>query len=77
MLMETRKCKKAIACSGDFGINQYVSWFLLPEELCLDVIWSKFEEFCKLQTNEVRVRLDLLTSFRQGKMSVDEWHNVV
>ena len=43
----------------------------------MDVIWSKFEEFCKLQTNEVRARFDLLTSFRQGDHSVDEWYNAV
>ena len=47
VLVETRKCKKVIAWSGDFGIDQYVSWCLPPEELCLDVIWSKYEEFCK------------------------------
>ena len=32
---------------------------------------------CKLQVNEVRVRFDLLTSFRQGNQSVDEWYNAV
>ena len=62
MLVETRKCKKVIAWSRDFGIDQYVSWCLPPEELCLDVIWSKFEEFCKPQKNEVRARFDLITS---------------
>ena len=45
--------------------------------MCLDVIWSKFEEFCKPQTNEIRARFDLLTSFRQGDCSVDEWYNAV
>ena len=41
------------------------------------MIWNKFEEFCKPQTNEVRARFDLLTSFRQGDISVDEWYNAV
>ena len=77
MLVETRKCEKGIVWSGDFGIDQYVSWCLPPEKLCVDVTWSKFEEFCKLQTNEVRARCDLLTRFRQGDMSVDEWYNAV
>ena len=77
MLAETRKCKKVIAWSGDFGIDQYVSCCLPPEELCLDVIWSKFEEFCKPQTNEVRAQFDLLTSIRQEGKSVDEWYNAV
>ena len=65
MLAEKRKCKKVIAWSGDIGIDQYVSWCLPPEDLFLEVIWTKFEEFCKPQTNEVRARFDLLTSFRQ------------
>ena len=47
MLAERRKSKKLIACNGDFGIEQYVSWNLTNEDLTLDVIWEKFEEFCK------------------------------
>ena len=66
-----------MAWSGDFGIDQYISWDLSPEEICLEVIWKKFEELCKLQTNEIRARFDLLTSFRQGEHSVDEWYNAV
>ena len=46
---------------------------LTNEELALDVIWEKFGEFCKPQSNEVRARFDLLTSFRQGERSMDEW----
>ena len=64
MLSEARKCKKVVIWSGDFRRDQYVSWCLHPEDLCLEVIWNKFEEFCKSQTNEVRARFDLLTSFR-------------
>ena len=41
------------------------------------MIWNKFEEFCKPQTNEVKARFDLLRSFRQGDISVDEWYNAV
>ena len=77
MLSEARKCKKVISWSGDFGIDQYVSWCLSPEYLCFEVIWTKFKEFCKPQTNEVRARFDLLTSFRQWDCSVDEWYNAV
>ena len=77
MLVETRKCKKVIAWSGDFGIDQYVPWCLPPDELCLDVIWTKFEEFCKAQENELRARFDLLNSFRQRDHSLDEWYNTV
>ena len=42
MLVERRKCKKVITCSGDLRIDQYVSWNLTNEELTLDVIWEKF-----------------------------------
>ena len=77
MLSETRKCKKVIAWSGDFGLDQYISRCLPQEELCLETIWKKFEELCKPQTNELRARFDLLTSFCQGEMSVDEWFNAV
>ena len=47
MLAERRKCKKMIACSGNFEIDKYVPWNLTNEKLTLDVIWEKIEEFCK------------------------------
>ena len=77
MLSESRKCKKVVAWSGDFGIDQYISWDLSPEENLLGSNLEKFEESCKLQTKEIRARFDLLTSFRQGEHSVDEWYNAV
>ena len=77
MLPESKKYKKVIARSGDFGIDQYVSCCLPADDLRLDTIWSKYEEFCKPQTNEVRARFDLLTSFCQGNRSVHEWYNAV
>ena len=58
-------------------MDQYVSWCLPTEELSLEVIWAKYEDFCKPQTNDVRARFDLVTSFRQGNHSVNEWYNVV
>ena len=76
-LPEWQQCKKVIAWSWDFGMDQYVSWCLPAEELNLDTIWGKFEEFCKPQSNEVRAHFDILTSIRQGSKSVDEWYNVV
>ena len=68
MISEARKGKEVVAWSGDFGIDQYVSWDQCPEEVCLEVILEKVEEFCKPQTNEIRARFDLLTSFRQGDL---------
>ena len=58
-----QKCQKIIAWSGDFSMDLYVSWNIPKEDLTLDMIWDKFEEFSKPQTNEVRARFDLLTSF--------------
>ena len=77
MLPEARKCKEVIAWSGNFGLDQYISWNLSNEDLSLEMIWKKYEEFWKPQANELRARFDLLTSFRQADMSVDEWYNVV
>ena len=66
-----------IAWSGDFGMDQYVSWSLSNENLNLDTIWGKYEDFCKPQTNEVCTCVDLLTSFWQGNRSMVKWYNVV
>ena len=77
MLTEKRKCKKIIAQSGGFEIGQYVSWNLTNDQLTLNVIWERFEEFCKPQSNEIRARFDLLTSFREGERLVDQWYNAV
>ena len=66
ILPEKRQCKKVIAWSDDFGMDHYVSWNLSTDELMLDTIWEKFEEFCKPQSNGVRARFDLLTSIQHG-----------
>ena len=58
-----QKCQKVIAWSSNFGMDLYLSWNIPKEDLTLDVIWNKFEEFSKPQTNEVRAHFDLLTSF--------------
>ena len=76
-LPERQQCKKVIAWSGDFGMDQYVSWGLPTDQLTLEIIWGKFEDFCKTQSNEMHTRFDLLTSFWQGNRSVDEWYNAV
>ena len=58
-------------------MDLYISWSIPKEELTLDAIWAKFEEFLKPQTNEVRARFDLLTSFHQGNRNINEWYNAV
>ena len=47
MLPDSKTCKKFIACSGDFGMDQYVSGCLPADELNFDTIWSKYEGSCK------------------------------
>ena len=73
-LPERQQCKKVIAWSGNFGMDQYASWGLPTDQLMLDTIWGRF---CKLQSNEVHARFDLLKSFRRGSRGVDEWYNAV
>ena len=70
-----KKMQKSYCLVRRFWNRPVCILVLAPEELCLDVIWNNFEVFCKPQTNEVRARFDLLTSFRQGDHSVDEWCN--
>ena len=76
-LPEHQKCKKVIAWSGNCSMDQYVSWNLPSSKLTLDIIWEKYEEYCKPQSNKVWARFDLLTSFHQGNCSIDEWYNAV
>ena len=76
-LLECQQCKKVIAWSRDCGMDQYVSWNLSSNELTLDTIWGKYEEYCKPQSNKVWARFDLLMSFRQGNHSVGEWYNTI
>ena len=76
-LSAKQKCQKVIAWSGNFDMDLYVSWSIPKEELTLDAIWTKFEEFSKPKLNKVRAKFDLLTSFCQGHRNIDEWYNVV
>ena len=75
MFPEKRQGKKVIACSGDFGMDQYVPWNMSTDELMFDTIWDK--KLCKPLSNKVRARFDLLTNFWQGNKPVDEWYNAV
>ena len=77
VIPECQKCKKVIAWSGDSDVDWYVSCGLSNENLNLDTIWGKYQEFCKPQTNEVCTCFDLLTNIWQGNRSMDEWYNAV
>ena len=76
-LPKCQKCKKVITWSGNFGMDQYIAWGLSKDDMNLDTIWKRFEDFCKPQSNEVCAQFDLLTGFHQGNKSVDEWYNTV
>ena len=69
--------KKMIQWSGDAGLDKYISWTLPTEEITLQTIWSRFEDFCKPQSNTVHARFDLLMTFLQGNRSMDEWYTAV
>ena len=43
-LPECQKLKKVIAWSGNFELDQYVSWGLSKEEMNLDTIWERFKD---------------------------------
>ena len=49
MLPDLKMCKIVIAWSGNIGMGQYVSWSLPADELNVDTIWSKYEDFCNPQ----------------------------
>ena len=59
MLSEARKCKKVVAWSDDFGTDQYVSWCLPPEDLCLEMIWNNLMN--SLNLKQMRSELDLIS----------------
>ena len=77
ILQENAKCKQVVQWSGDAGLDMYISWNLPKGEIILQTIWSKFEDFCKPQSNAVCARFDLLTTFQQGNRSIDKWYNTV
>ena len=47
MFLEFKKCQKIVARSDECGVDQHVSWCLPGDELNLDTIWSKYDDFCK------------------------------
>ena len=55
MLPESKKCKKVIAWSGDFGVDQYVSW-CLPTE---DYAWKLFGPSMKIFARHSPMKPDL------------------
>ena len=52
-LPKCQKCKKVITWCDNFGMDQYISWGLSKDDMNLDTIWERFEDFCKPQSNEV------------------------
>ena len=60
MLPESKKYKKVIAWSSYSGMDQYVSWCLPTEELCLNTIWSSMKIFACLKQMKVEPDLTCL-----------------
>ena len=42
-LPKYQMCKKVIAWSSNFGMDQYISWGLSKDSMNLDTIWDRFE----------------------------------
>ena len=76
-LPEQQKCGKGDSLEWGFWNGPEYVLVLVCRRAQLRYNLGKFEEFCKPQRNEVRACFDLLTSFRQGSRSVDEWYNAV
>ena len=53
ILQESAKYKKVIQWSGDAGLDITISWDLPTADVTLQAIWSRFENFCKPQSNTV------------------------
>ena len=63
ILQESAKCKEVIQWSGDAELDMYISWALPTADITLHAIWSRFQDFCKPQSNAVHAQFDLLKSF--------------
>ena len=46
----------------DQKLDMYILWVLPTTEVTLQTIWSKFEDFCKPQSNAVCAQFDLLNN---------------
>ena len=53
ILQESVKCKKSDPMVRRCMIDMYISWALPTTEVTIQTIWSKFEDFCKPQSNAV------------------------
>ena len=49
ILPKARKCKKVRAWSGDFGLDQCISWNLSNEDLSLEMIWKNMKSSANLK----------------------------
>ena len=75
--LNAKSVKRLFMWSGNFGMDQYVSWGLSKDNTNLDTIWERLEGICKLQSNEVHAPFYLLTSFHKGNQSVNKLYNAV
>ena len=69
-----QKCKTLLQWSGDKGLELYISWGIEDKDLTLKTIWTKFEEHCKPQTNQLHSPYGLLKQLKQGNNSCDKYY---
>ena len=52
-------------------------WQKDKTSLTLTFIWNEFETYCKLHSNELRVRYELFKQLNQGTTPCDDWYTTV
>ena len=67
---ESKKYNKVISLSGDFGMDQYVSWCLPAAEVNFDTIWPKYENFGSHKQMKCELGVTCLQTFSRA---IDQW----
>ena len=66
MLPDSEKCKKVIAWSDDYGMDQNISWCLPAAELNLETICSKYGNFTSWRPVKCEQGLTCLQAFARA-----------
>ena len=75
--MPDTKSARLLSWSGDWGLEMYEVWCLDSSEISTVTLWSKWEEYCDAQANELKSRYDIVRSFIPAGLSIDGWYNQI
>ena len=67
--LDTFTAKRQLVTSMSQPISHFIegqAWSLEPSDVFTTILWSKWEGFCKPQTNKLRARYNLFKSFSQA-----------